>query len=429
MALNAFSVVGESLNFSMRRFETVFRTAALPLALVLVFNMAATFGYLSVVNERVITFKDIAAAGLSWAQTAKLGARAAQSALGANMPAAWAIWGASLIVNAILVSTFMAPLIRYAGLGEKPAPGFLHVPFGFDQARFLAAGLLSSLVFLLVVYAPVLFATFSIVVFLTQAMTKPFASFPDPDSLHTIDIVSGAEVFGMRWFHQYQVWGAWGLGAAAIVVALLILHLRPQRDAGAGFLRRALGVTVGVALYLALCVFLYVSAVKLASVILVRLGGAPLQAALSPDALAIVFFGAAALAFAGYFSLQLFPYAGIAVCRRSLAFTGVRKVTGRYDLLRLALALVLLGVILFATQILLIWIGMGSVFDVLQNLYRAFFSFVRLSNGGEGGEWVLPLFRSIWAIIGIGFTMLWTAFAYGVTAGLWGRLYRESAKD
>lgn len=431
MALKPFSVVGEALHFSTRRFETIMRVAALPLSLLLIFNMAATFGYLSIANNRIITFSDVSAAGASWAQAARLANRAAQSGLAAASPEAWTIYGASLIINAILIASFMAPLVRYAGLGERPAPGLLRIPFGLDHIRFLLAGALSALLFALVVYAPISFATISIAAFITGAMKTPYAAFPDTQSLHTIDIIAGAEAFGVRWFHQYQVWGAWAALAAAIVIALLILHLRPRRDdnnAGAGFFRRSLGVVTGVAAYLTICAFVYVLLMRVVGGMLASSGAPPIAGAMSADALGAAVFIAALIAFAGFFSIQLFPYAGIATCQRSMAFTGTLRVTRRYNLFRLALAFVMLGVILFGAELLLVWLGGGGAYAVLGYLAALVRSYVRLLNGGEGGDWVFPFFGWVWAVIGVVFTLLWTAFTYGVTAGLFGRLYRESLK-
>lgn len=430
MALGAFSVVGESLNFARRRFETVCRVAALPLALLLVFNMAATFGYLSVANGRIITFADVAASGANWARVTQIAARAAQSGLSAASGPMWMIYAASIVVTMILVASFMAPLIRYAGLGEKPPRGVLRAPFGADQIRFVLAGVLSTLIFGLVVYAPISFATVAIIAFISQAMKTPYALFPEADSLHTIDIVTGADFIGVRWLHQYQVWGAAALLAAAVVAALLILHLRPRRGekAAGGFFGRAVGVTTGVALYLALFMFCYVVIAQLLAGALKMTGAPAISGAASVDTLAVILFFAAVIAFAGYFSLQLFPYAGIATCRRSMAFAGTLKVTRRYNLLRLALAFVILGVVLFGAQLLLVWVGGAAALAALGMVASALRSYVRLVYGPEGGEWVFPFFGWIWAVIGILFTMLWTAFTYGVAAGFWGRLYRESEK-
>lgn len=431
MALRPFSVVGEALHFSSRRFETVMRVSAMPLVLLLIFNMTAAFGYLSVANGRIITFSDVSAAGANWGEVARLAARAAQSGLAASSPQVWAIYCASLAVNAILVASFMAPLIRYAGLGEKPAPGVLRAPFGADQIRFILAGILSVLIFLLVVYAPVSFATLSIIGFITQAMTVPYARFPDKGSLHTIDIVAGADAFGLRWLHQYEVWGAGAAAIAVVLIALFIMHLRPRREektAGVGLIGRAIGVTAGVASFLSISIILYICAMRFIAGLLKAAGAPPINGALSPDTLGFVLFASAALAFAGFFSLRLFPYAGVAVCRRSMSFAGTLKVTRRFDVLRLALAFVLLGAILFGAQLLLVWLGGGAAYAVVAYLATAVQSAVRLFGGDEGAAWVFPFFGWLWAVIGIAFTLLWTAFTYGVTAGLFGRLYRESEK-
>jgi hypothetical protein len=432
MALRPFSVVGEALHFSTRRFETVMRVSALPISLLLIFNMAATFLYLSVANNRVITFADVARAGVSWAQATRLAGRAAQSGLNAGSTEVWMIYGALLLINAILVASFMAPLIRYAGLGEKPGPGVLRAPFGADQVRFVLAGVLSVLVFGLVVYAPINVALIAIAGFITQAMTVPYARFPETASLHTIDIIPGAEAFGLRFFHQYQVWGVGAALVSALVIALLILHLRPKgpdRTAGVGFPARALSVTGGVIVYLIVCLFLYVNAVKFLAGLSAMAGGQPNPGALSPDALGVILFFSAVIAFAGFFSLRLFPYAGIAVCRRSMSLKGAFRATRRHDILRLALAFVVLGVILFGVEILLIWLGGGAAFAVFGYLASAVESYARLIGGADAGKWVFPFFGWLWAVTGVLFTIIWTAFTYGVSAGLWGRLYRESVAD
>jgi len=432
MSLRPFSVVGEALQCSTRRFETVMRLSAYPISLLLIFNMAATFLYLSVANNRVITFADVARAGVSWAQATRLAGRAAQSGLNAGSTEIWTIYVALLIINAILVSSFMAPLIRYSGLGEKPRPGFLRAPFGVDQLRFILAGVLSILIFGLVVYAPINVAMFAIAGFITQAMTVPYARFPDAASLHTVDIIPGAEAFGLRFFHQYQVWGVGAAVVSAIVIALLIMHLRPKgpdRNSGIGLAGRALSVTGGVIVYLTACLFLYVNAVKFLDGLSTMTGGQSLAGALSPDMLGIVLFFSAVIAFAGFFSLRLFPYAGIAVCRRSMSFKGAFKATRRHDILRLALAFVILGVILFGAEILLIWLGGGAAFAVFGYLATAVESYARLIGGSDAGAWVFPFFGWLWAATGVLFTIIWTGFTYGVTAGLWGRLYRESVAD
>lgn len=420
MALRAFSVVGESLNFSARRFETVLRVAALPLVLLLIFNMAAAFGYLSVANGRLITFHDVAIAGASWGQVAALAGNAASRGLMGSSVPIWTIYAASLIVNLILVSSVMAPLIRYAGLGEKPAPGLVRAPFGPDQLRFIVASLLSLVLSAVVIYAPIGVATFIIIGLISTAVSTPYAHFPDQNSLHTIDIISGRDALAMRgglWVYEYGYWSAAALLIAVLFAIVLVLHFRPRgedRTSGIGLLGRTLGVIAGLLIFFAGVSWL---AMQIA---------AATGAALAPQALSMVLFAAAALAAAAFLSLRLYPYAGVAVCRKSLAFGGTFRVTRRFDVLRLGLAFLLLGLILFLMQVLLIWLGGGAALSVLGFLAAAVESYVRLISGGEGGEWVYPFFRWLWAATGIAFTLLWTAFTYGVSAGLWGRLYRES---
>jgi len=422
MALRAFSVVGEALQFSARRFETVMRVAALPIVFLLIFNMAAAFGYLSVANDRLITFKDVAATGVSWAEATKLAGNAATQGLMASSVPVWSIYAASLVVNLVLVSAIMAPLIRYAGLGEKPAPGVLRLAFGPDQLRFIAASVLSLLLSALVIYAPIGAATFIIIGLISTAVSTPYAHFPQADSLHTIDLISGRDALSMRgglWLYDYGYWGAATLLIAALLAIVLILHLRPRgedRTAGIGLLGRVLGVVAGLGAFFALAAML---AMRLSA-----LGGA----ALVPQALPMILFGAAAISAAAFLNLRLYPYAGVAVCRKSMGLGGTLQVTRRFDVFRLGLAFALLGLVIFLMQVLLVWLGGGSAYAVLGYLAAAVRSYVRLISGGEGGDWVFPFFGWLWAVIGIVFTVLWTAFTYGVSAGLWGRLYRESAR-
>lgn len=429
MALRPLSIVGESLGFGVRRFETVLRVSFLPLVLVLVFEMAATLAYLSFASGRLITFKDLAEAKVGWAQASRMADGALAQGLGAGSPEYWTIYAASALITAILVASFMAPLVRYAGLGERPAPGLVRIPFGPDQIRYLLAGLFSILIFALVVYAPVTFATASIIGFITQALSTPYASFPDAASLHTIDIIAGAETLGVKWFHQYQAWGLAGLAATLLLIVLLTVHFAPRavdKSAGIGLLGRILGVTAGFGLFIAVVLFLYVSFMRMVAAGYAQAGQAVPPDFLSLDALSPALFLIAALSFAAFVSLRLFPYVGVAVCRRSMAMGPALGVTRRFDVLRLALAFVLLGIIVFAVQVALVIIGGGAAMMAVGAIATAAQSVLRLISGGEGGDWVYPFFTWLWAAIGIVFTLMWTAFSYGVAAGLSGRLYRDA---
>ena len=126
MGLRIFPVVGAALNFGGRRMETTARVAWLPIVLSMIASMAAVFAMVSVISGRLVTFADVPTYLGAYQIAMKNAARGFQS----NPGAMWAISLASLAAQTLLTASFMAPLIRYAGLGEKPAPGFIRAPFG-----------------------------------------------------------------------------------------------------------------------------------------------------------------------------------------------------------------------------------------------------------------------------------------------------------
>jgi hypothetical protein len=417
-ALGVFSVAGEALNFGWRRFGTIFRVGWLPLSLMLVFNMASVFLWLSLAYGRIISFTDVVAAGASWPEVIALAQQAQGQGLAASSGAAWSLWGATLVVNLILLSSFMAPLTRYAGLGEKPAPGFIRAPFGPDQIRFVTAGVLSTAVFLAAAYAPIAVATLSVIQFMATGMTTPFATFPDADSLHTIDVIFGTDRFGVRWLYGWQVWGAGAAVIGLLLFALIFGHVAPRREdrrAGIGVIGRGLGAAAGVLAYFAAAVFSYNA----------LFGGAAPAGTAFADGLAGVLFMAGALAILVFAGIRLYPYAGVAVCRRSMAIAGSLRVTRRHNVFRLLAAILLIGFLLFGAEIL-INIAFSLLAGVIGTLFIAAESAARLG-GGEGG-WAARSAALAIGASGIAANALWALFTYGVSAGLMGRLYRESER-
>ncbi|MFN3960803.1 MAG: hypothetical protein ACK4NP_12930 [Parvularculaceae bacterium] len=416
--LNVFSVAAEALHFGWRRFGTILRVGLMPMTLMLVLNMASVFLWLSLAYGKAITFADVVRAGARWDQVVALAAQAQAQGIAANSSAAWTLWLASLGVNLILLASFMAPLTRYAGLGEKPAPGVIRAPFGPDQIRFIAAGVLSTVVFLAVAYAPIAVATFSVIGFMATAMTTPFASFPDADSLHTVDVIFGADRFGVRWLYGWQVWGAAAAALGVVLVTLIFGHVAPRREdrgAGIGLLGRGLGALAGVAVYFAAAAWIYNAIFK---------NAAPSALALA-DGLSGVLFMAGAAAVLVFAGLRLYPYAGVAVCRRSMAIAGSLRVTRRHNLFRLLAAFALIGGLLFGAQ-LLITIAFSLLTGVIGALFGAAESAARL--GGAEGGWAARSAALAIGASGVAANALWALFTYGVSAGLMGRLYRESEK-
>ncbi len=425
MGLNVFSIAGEALNFGWRRFETILRVGWLPLSLLLVFNMATVFLWLSLAYGEAITFTDVAASGARWGQIILLAQQ--KAAEGAGSGAAIALQAGSLLVTAVLIASFMAPLIRYAGLGERPAPGFIRAPFGPDQIRFLAAGALAFVVFGAAVYLPISFVSLSVLEFLGAAMTTPYASFPEPDSLHTAQIVMGTERFGVRWIYGWQVWGVAALAFAGLLFVAILAHVGPRAEdkrAGIGILGRALGVLLGLALYFGLAAVLFDLMIKAGAGAATAIGAAEIPR-WSANGLAIALFAAAAGGFALFISLRLYAYSGVATCRRSLALAGSLRVTRRYNVFRLLAVFALLGVVLAGAQVLLGFLT-GQIGSALVGVIMAAQGAARLGGGDEDAALRAGIWA--WAFGGVIINALWALFTYGVTAGLLGRLYRESEK-
>ncbi|MHA7873651.1 MAG: hypothetical protein ACX939_14980, partial [Hyphococcus sp.] len=66
---------------------------------------------------------------------------------------------------------------------------------------------------------------------------------------------------------------------------------------------------------------------------------------------------------------------------------------------------------------------------IVSLLYEAVAVSTRLTNSGVTGEWVAPLFIWIWNAIKILVNIIGLFFSFGVLAGLYGRLYRDSERD
>lgn len=405
------SIAGFSLSFGLMRMETILRVAWLPLTLLLILDMATVFTILSIAVGRFISFADVATYG------------EAQQALGVLWSTAWmnnealtaqVILG-SVALQLILVSSFMAPLIRYAGLGERPAPGALRLPFGFDQIRFIIAYLFSFLILPILVLAPMAFTAFQVINYLSEVMSHYYASFPNPESLHTVEIIRAPDYLaekGRLWIYSLGVPAAAAAPFGLIAWVALFLHFRPRgvSETGFSFLRRAIGSLVaggGIVILLWLFLMDVVPAQFRAGI----------EHLLAILALAVVILL--------YGNIRFLPYAGIAVCRRSLSFRTNGRVTRGWRLIWLILALALVVVFLALAFISLNFL-FQQVWVAINVLFSATLSATRLANNGEEGSWVLPAFLWTWNIFKIVFQMFLSFFTYGVFAGLLGRLYRES---
>jgi hypothetical protein len=98
-------------------------------------------------------------------------------------------------------------------------------------------------------------------------------------------------------------------------------------------------------------------------------------------------------------------------------------VTRRHNLFRLLAAFALIGGLLFGAQ-LLITIAFSLLTGVIGAVFGAAESAARL--GGAQGGWAARSAALAIGASGVAANALWALFTYGVSAGLMGRLYRES---
>lgn len=415
MKLRMFSVLGEALNFGLRRMETIMRVAWLPVVLTLIFNMASVFAVLSVANNRLITFADLAR-GIPYQKAIEISAQALEKGLLTGSVPMWTVYGVTIFVSTILISSFMAPLIRFAGLGERPSPGIVKLAFGPDQIRYILATLIGLFVTIMLVYAPIGFAALWVLQYIIDALSQTFVSFPNPESLHTIELVSAREVLAARgelWYHLLGVPIAVAGGFAAVFWVILVGHFAPKNRGGepgsGNILARAIVVLIvlgGIVALLAL-----------------GLQDKENQAATSLSALIAI-----GLLIALYFSLRVFPFAGIAVCRKSLAPAGLFRVTRGWNIIRVLVVLILTATTIGVVQYVVNAFLLGAFGPVLSTLFSATLTATKLTHSGEASPWVLPFFIWIWNLTKILVNIFLLFFSYGVMAGLQGRLYRESER-
>ncbi|MEL7485805.1 MAG: hypothetical protein AAGJ87_01170 [Pseudomonadota bacterium] len=409
MGINIFSIVGGSLGFGARRMETIMRVAWLPVVLLLILNMATLFAYVSLAAGRLISF-DAAVPNMA---TLQYYAERAVDVGWERSPAAMAaITGGSLALQFILVASFMAPLIRFAGLGERPGPGVVRVPFGPDQLRFIVSIFASFLLLGAFVLGPAFVAAAYVVDYVNEAYTTVFVSFPDAASLHTIELVSGKDVIASRGDAWRYDLAAPALAAAPFAFLLWIVltaHFHPNNRApspsGDNLFLRALGALLGAGFLAAL--FFPLAAAN---------GGTGVIGILIAAVIALFYYG----------QLRFAPFPGVAVCRKSLSLKGFMNVTRGWNLLRLFIAIAILLILLFAAQVIINTYVVQAIAWTINALFQAIGSYTEIIGRGEQAGWVIPVFSTAWSVIKILINVFWTFFTYGVFAGFLGRLYRES---
>lgn len=432
MRLRIFSIVGEALNFGGRRMGTIASISLLPVGLLLIVNMVTVFAYLAIIAGRIVTFPDAGTFANAEAVLAQYWNRAWQ----VKPVEMSAITGVSVFLQALLMASFMAPLIRYSGLGEKPTPGFIRLPFGPDQIRYVLSGFVSNIFAAFIVMIPMTSASYFVLKYIFDAMSKTLASFPDPNSLHTIEFVTvGQQLAASDAPWQFNV-GLPLLAAAPFALLVWVInyfHFHPRNRAiaseGGNPIIRLLGtLLVSIAFiglfYLPLSLFLPTLLGSVASTNQ-QLG----QVVSTTPVHAYVLIVAIIALLIAYLNLRLSPYQGIAVCRKSMGTGNLLRLTRGWNLIRLPIVWVLVIGLLLVVQFFVNVIVFTSFGATVNTLFAALESTTRLVNSGVTAGWVEPLKIWISNLGKISFNFLWAFFSYGVLAGLYGRLYRESERD
>ena len=437
MGLRIFSVTGEALNFGGRRMETIMRVAWLPVVLLLILNMATVFAYLSVIAGQVITFTDIPSA--SFARAQQILAQNVEKGFQQSPQAMWTITLGNLALQTLLIASFMAPLIRYAGLGEKPARGALRLAFGPDQLRYIFAGLFSFLFVFVLILGPILAASYYILEYIMDALSQTIATFPDPDSLHTIELTTVGQSMAARgasWVYNLAIPMAAVAPFALIFWGIIFFHFHPRNRPAAALegnpILRALTTLVVAAAILVGGYWLLQNQIAAAFVAASQasssIGAEQVSALAASPANAILFVGLVLYLIVGYYNLRLYPYPGVAVCRKSLLPGKTFKVSRGWDLIRLQLVLFFVGLFLILVQFFINKFALNWILQAISTLYQASASSSRLLSSGVTADWILPFWVWTWNIVKIIINVFWAFFSYGVAAGLYGRLYRESER-
>jgi hypothetical protein len=331
----------------------------------------------------------------------------------------------------------MAPLTRYSGLGEKPAPGVVRLAFGPDQIRYVLAGFFSYFFVVLLIFTPIIAASYYALQYIGEAMSQTMARFPDEESLHTIEFITLKETLA-------QGSAAWIVDLAAplalipplafVLWLLAFLHFHPRNRPFAPARRRpiarALAALIAVVAIVSFGFFFIreqiVNFIQSAAVI----GGGAAPDVFSAPENAVLLFGVIVYLLLSYFNLRLFAYPGIAVCRKSMGLGQTLKVSRGWDLIRLQIVLIVIGAILFAVQTVVInFAFLQQILPAMINqLFLLAIVSTRLVNSGVTADWVQPVFVWSWNIAKILVNLFWAFYAYGVTASLYGRLYQESER-
>ncbi len=430
MSWRIWAVAGEALNFGARRMETILRVAWLPVVLLMLLQMVVVFLGISVTLGRVTTLEEAGSYGVALQAYPQFALAAWRSE-----PVMMTIIAVStFILSIILISSFMAPLIRYAATGEKPAPGLIRIPFGRDQLRFSVAAVITAILSFPILMAPmaIMFFVMRAYVFLSLLSTKiaNHVKFPFENSLHTVanaqilDVVTDTGriwLFGIPFSLITLI-----IPMAVIFAFMMIAHFTTRKRAphlGSGRSTRWQRRTVISLISFGLIALFWGWVVNLIPRPPLLLNGLP---AFPEQGRLYALFFVLLIFILGYVNLRAFAWPGFAVMDKSLSLSGSRETSRGWNLFKLIGLLIMVVIIMFGMQ-LIINILIGQIlFPVILNIYGLLITTTRLVNSGVSAEWIFPVIQWTWNAVRLLLNLFWTFFSYGVLAGIYGRLYAHT---
>ncbi|NHK27479.1 hypothetical protein FF098_006140 [Parvularcula flava] len=188
MRINFYRSVTDAWGFAIHRFSLISRLAWFPILLIILMSLLMPYVLLTILNGRVITITDIsladAAAGIA-KQQALLWQQHFSTMLALQI--------VSYVFTTLMYASFLVPLLRYSARGIEPSHRSVVLHIGPRHFKFLGATLLTIGSIFLLLWMPVAVSIFFIDSYVAEALNTKYAVFPDADSLHSIQIVSGLE--------------------------------------------------------------------------------------------------------------------------------------------------------------------------------------------------------------------------------------------
>ena len=424
MQWRVWAVAGEALNFGGRRFETILRVSWLPLLLILLMNMVTVFVTLSLAVDRPVTFAETGSYANAEANVARLMGQAWERAPGQML----ALSCVAFAVNLLLLSSFMAPLIRYAATGVKPDRGLIHTPFGAEQIRYAISSTISGYLPLLLLLGPGLITLY----FLNDYISESYIAFPSENSLHTVKTTSLNDHLSRAselWFAGMAI-PMWLLAIPILIPLFLVLygHFHPRNRPGAANsqtrpLLRATSVTALIIAFAVLLLWLGIGNLPIFTSVNEYLPQG--QTSRLPVTITLTALSGLLI----YFNLRMFAYPGYAVLDRSLGFMSVLRASRGWNLIRMAGLMILFTLVTVGVQYVMNISITRIIAPALVNLMGFMISATRFLNSGFSADWVVPLVQWTWTLTRVLLNIAWMMFSYGALAGLYGRLYVHSSQS